>query len=66
MPWASRPLYLAATAPAIVFAPGAGVIAWRIRAELAAPIADSFVGDHHTTFGEDELNVAKAQAEEVI
>ena len=24
------------------------------------------MGDHHTTVGEDELNVAKAQAEEVI
>jgi hypothetical protein len=35
-------------------------------AELAAPTADAFVGDHNTTFGEDELDIPQTQAEQVI
>ncbi len=35
-------------------------------AELAAPMADAFVGDQHTTLGEDELDIPQAQAEQVI
>ncbi len=35
-------------------------------AELAAPMADAFVRDHHTTFGEDDVDVPQAQAEKVI
>jgi hypothetical protein len=34
--------------------------------EAQAPIADAFVADHDAAGGEDQLNVAQAQAEAVI
>ena len=35
-------------------------------AELAAPMTDALMDDHHITFGEDEFKVAKAQAKALI
>jgi hypothetical protein len=47
---------------------------WPASAELAgelatqgeAPLPDAFTGDGNSSFGEDQLNVSEAQAEEVI
>jgi hypothetical protein len=38
----------------------------KFGAELAAPMADALVRDHHTTVGEDELGIPQAEAERVI
>ena len=35
-------------------------------AELAAPVADAFAGDHCGTLSQDQRDIARAQAEEVI
>jgi hypothetical protein len=35
-------------------------------AELAAPMADTFAGDHDAALRQDEFNVAQAEAEQVI
>jgi len=36
------------------------------RAELAAPVADALVANHHATLGQDQLDVAQTEAEDVI
>lgn len=35
-------------------------------AELSAPASDGFVGEEHTAFSEDQLDIAKAEAEYMI
>jgi hypothetical protein len=35
----------------------------KITAEFLTPAPDSFVGEGHATFGQDELNIPQAEAE---
>jgi len=38
----------------------------KLSTEFAAPMADAFVGDHDAALGQDQLDVAQAEAEEVV
>jgi hypothetical protein len=38
----------------------------KFSAELSAPVPDALVGDQHATFGQDQLDIAQAEAEHVI
>src|SRR4051812_34596297 len=37
-----------------------------LATELAAPVAEVLVGDHHTPLGQNAFDVAQAEAEQVI
>jgi hypothetical protein len=39
---------------------------WQTQHQIAAPMADVFVGDHDAALGQDQLDVAQAEAEEVV
>jgi hypothetical protein len=38
----------------------------KLGTELLAPAPDALMGDQHATFGQDQLDIAQAEAEHVI
>jgi hypothetical protein len=38
----------------------------KLGAELFAPVSNAFVGDHHPTLSQDQLDITQAEAENMI